>query len=246
MSNENEVVTQQPEVTTAAEVTQRIIEVDNPTPEEMKGISEHIKVNYDFDVVVKPVNFNFKKSKDKETGIETVRNSVQLAMPYPSVEGIVSILEAGGKGLDLLLEAMETVVNSEARNLLYEDTTLNASTFPVEKVSWEFIANIPKVQRRGGGIPKEIWEDFAQDYMEIMPEVTGKKIEAVANMVKILKNKLSNVRTNDDVLRFVVEQLAIYTENSPNIEEYQDCVAFLVNKADTFLNVSPEDLLAAL
>jgi len=71
-----ETVTQDKEDTAAPEVTQRIIEVDNPTTEEMKGISENIKVNFDFDVTVKPVNFNFKKSKDKETGIETVRGSV--------------------------------------------------------------------------------------------------------------------------------------------------------------------------
>lgn len=241
-----ETVTQDLEDTTVPEVTTRVIEVDNPTTEEMKGISENIQVNFDFDVIVKPVNFNFKKSKDKETNIVTERGSVQLAIPYPSVEGIVSILEKGGKGLELLLEAMETVVNTEARNLLYEDVTFNAATFPVEKVSWEFIANIPKAARRGSGIPKEVWEDFAQDYMEVMPEVTGKKIEAVANMVKILKNKLSNVRTSEEVLLFVVEQLAIYIENTPNAEEYQDCVAFLLNKAETFLNVTPEELLAAL
>lgn len=228
--------------------TSKVVTIDvvNPTAEEMAGIKEQIKVNYNFAVTVKQTNFNFKKSKDKLSGIETIRNSVELAIPYPSIDGIVAILEAGGKGLELLLEAVEGVVNTQARELLYDDTTLSAATFPVDKVSWEHIANIPKVARRGGGIPKEVWDAFATDYMEVMPEVTGKTIEAVSNMVKILKNKLVNIRTNDEVLNFVVAQLAVYMEHTPNAEEYQDCVAFLLNKADTFLNVSNEELLANL
>jgi len=241
-----EEVTQLGEPTSSEQSKQHIIEVQNPTAEEMTGICETINVNYDFSVVTKPVNFNFKKSTDKVTGIETIRNSVQLAMPYPSIEGIVHILEEGGKGLELLQEAVENVVNSAARELLYEDVTLNAATFPVEKLSWEFIANLPKAQRRGGGIPKETWEGFAQDYVEVMPELTGKTIEQVANAAKILASKLTQVRTNEPVLQLLVAQLALYAENSPNVEEYQECVAFLLQKADTFLNISEEELLANL
>lgn len=224
----------------------RVITVENPSTEEMQAICENIKVNYDFHVAMKSVNFNFKKSKDKDTGIETIRDTVQLGIPYPSVEGIVAILEAGGKGLDLLVESMENVVNAAAREVLYEDLTLTAATFPVDKISWEAIANQPKAQRRGGGIPKEIWEGFGQDYVEVMPDVTGKTIEQIANAAKILTNKLTQVRTNEPVLRLLVEQLAVYAEHSPNATEYEDCIAFLLNKADTFLNVSEEELLANL
>lgn len=242
----NPAVTQLGAETGSTEITVRVIEVTNPTTEEMAGICDHIKVNYDFAVTIRPVNFNFKKSKDKVTGIETDRKPVQLAIPYPSVEGIVSILETGGKQLELLLEVMETTVNAAARELLYDDLTLTAATFPVDKLSWDFISNIPKVARRGGGIPKEVWEGFAQDYVEVMPDITGKSIEQVANAAKILAGKLSAVRTNEPVLQLLVAQLGIYAENSENIEEYQDCVAFLLNKAETFLNVSPEELLSAL
>lgn len=235
-----------PTTAVAKESKQQVISVENPTPEEMKELTENIKVNYNFDVNVKSTQFNFKKSKDKETGIETIREPVVLAVPYPSVQGIVAILEAGGKGLELLQDAIETVVNSQARDLLYEDTALTAGTFPVEKCAWEFIANIPKAQRRGGGIPKEIWEAFGQDYVEVMPEVTGKSIEQVTNAAKILVSKLASVKTNEPVLNLLVEQLAVYAEKSPNIEEFEECVAFLINKADTFLNIKEEELLANL
>lgn len=245
--NETEVVAENTEESPQnAEVKQNIISASNPTPEEMQGISEAIKANYNFDVIVKPTLFNFKKSTDKISGIETIREAVQLPIPYPSMEGIVAILETGGKGLELLVEAVEAVVNAVARDLLYEDTTFNAASFPVDKLAWEVIANMPKAQRRGGGIPKETWEEFAQDYVEVMPEVTGKTIEQVANAAKILMAKLSAVRTNEPVLQLLVQQLALYAESSPKIEEYQECVAFLLQKADTYLNVSEEELLANL
>lgn len=234
-------------VTTLEDGTkQTVIAVDNPTKEEMAVLMEGITVNYDFNVIVKPVDFNFKKSTDKATGIETVRKPVQLAIPYPSMDGIVAILEGGGKGLELLVEAMESVVNTQARDMLYDDLTLNAATFPVDKLSWDFISKLPKAQRRGGGIPKETWEGFGQDYVDVMPEITGKSVEQIANAAKILVSKLQQVRTNEPVLTLLVGQLAIYTENTPNLEEFQECVEFLLGKADTFLNVSEEELLANL
>ncbi len=237
-TQENEAADQSPEV--------RVVEVANPSTEEMAGITESIKANYDFDVEVRPVTFNFKKSKDKDTGIETVRKPVVLAVPYPSVQGIVSILETGGKGLELLQEAMQTVVNNAARDILYEDLNLTAGTFPVEKLAWQVIAAIPKVTRRGGGIPKEVWEAFGADYCAVMPEATGKTEEQTANAAKLLVGKFSACRTNEPVLNLLVEMLAVYAEKSPNAPEYTDCIEFLLAKAETLLNVTDEELLSAL
>ena len=218
----------------------------NPSAEEMTALLESIKVNHDFKVDVKPVKFNFKKQVDKDSGIETIRQAVELALPFPSVEGIIAILEAGGKELELLQDAIEGIVTAQARDIIADDTGINAANFPLDKITWNFIANMPKAQRRGGGIPKEVWEAFSQDYVEVMPSITGKTVEQVSNAAKILMNKLTQVRTNDDVLNLLVEQLAVYADNSPNIEEYKECVEFLLNKADLFLNVSPEELLKGL
>lgn len=230
----------------AKETGPQVIAASNPTPEEMKALCENIQVNHNFKVDVKGVKFNFKKSKDKDTGIETLREPVELAVPYPSIEGIVAILENGGKGLELLVDAVEDVITAAARDIISNDTSINATNFPIEKITWEAIANMPKAQRRGGGIPKETWEEFSQDYVEVMPAVTGKTVEQITNAAKILQNKLQQVRTNEPVLMLLQEQLAIYAENSPNFEDYKECVEFLLNKADTFLNVSPEELLANL
>ena len=257
---EQETVTEESTETTTEEAaipaSPVTISADNPNKEDMAALCESIKVDYNFDVDVKGTVFNFKKSKDKDTGIETIREAVHLAVPYPSVDGILAILEnkdesgevreGANKGLELLLDAMGDVVNAQARDLLYEDLNLNAGTFPIDKLSWEFIANIPKVQRRGSGIPKETWEAFGIDYCAIMPDATGKNLDQVTKASRILLNKFSQVRTAIPILELMQQQLAIYVEHSPNIEEFQDCVEFLAEKAEIYLNVKPEELLASL
>jgi len=239
--------------TEAAPVESNVVEIKvaNPTPEEMTSLRASISENFNFAVDVKEVKFNFKKSKDKDTKIETIRHPVQLALPYPSIEGLLEIIEVGstpeGKlQLDLLMDCMADVINAAARDILYDDMEMTAATFPVDSVSWDAISKIPKVQRRGGGIPKETWEAFAEDYVSCMPNATGKTVEAITNMAAILKNRLSNIKTNKPVLKLVVEQLAIYAGVSTQVEEYKECVEFLVKKADDLLNVSQEQLLAAL
>ena len=223
----------------------RKIAANNPTPEQMKELTEHLNVNYDFAVNTQPTVFNFKKTKD-ESGVVTERESLQIPVPYPSVDGIVKIFEGGGKGLELLIEAIEDVVKAQARSLITDDLSLNAGNFPMEKLSWEFIANMPKAQRRGGGIPKETWEAFAVDYVAVMPEVTGKEIDAVKNQANLLKAKFAPVKTRIQVIEYLTQQLAIYNENSPNANEYVECVTFLVEKADLLVNMSDEDMLANL
>jgi len=237
----------EPEVPEVPEAPKNIVvEAQNPTPEEMAELCDNIKVNHDFEVDVKPVRFNFKKRVDKVSNLETVRESVELAIAIPSVQGVVAILEAGGKELDLLMDAIEDVVVAVARDIIAEDTTINASNFPINKTTWKSIANTPKKLRSGGGIPKETWEAFGQNYQEVMPSITNKSQEATANMVRILVAKLSGVKTNIPVLELVIQQLAIYAEHSPQFEEYAECIDFLLEKADGLVNVSPEDLLAGL
>tara|TARA_R110000744_G_scaffold372015_1_gene483354 strand:- start:570 stop:1310 length:741 start_codon:yes stop_codon:yes gene_type:complete len=237
------------EVVMGAEVEAKgpvVISATNPDAEEMAGIIGVITANYNFDVDVKANDFSFKKSTDKDTGIESIRETVQVAVPYPSVQGVCNILEVGGKQLELLMEAVYTITNAAVRAELADDYSLNAANFPVDKVSWEAIANQPKATRRGGGIPKEVWDGFEVDYIEVMPEITGKTVDQITNAAKILKGKLTQVRTNEPVLKLLVEQLAVYAEATTNLDDYAECVEFLLGKADTFLNVTDEQLLAAL
>ncbi len=205
-----------------------------------------IKANFNNQVDVKDVRFRFRKVKDDATGIESQRPAVELAVAVPSVEGLIAILEGGGKALELLLEAAADVVIGRAREIVNEKEDITQDSFPMQQLSWEAIANLPKAERRGGGISKEIWESFADDYVSVMPSVTGKSEEQVSNAAKIFISKFQSARSNKPIITKLKEQLGLYVDNSPNAEQFVECVEFLMNKADRLLSLSDEDLLGNL
>jgi hypothetical protein len=224
------------------------------TQEQKDAQIKQIKANFNNLVDVKETNFFFRKVKNEvknpETGevsvVETKRPTVTIPVPVPSVEGVMAILEAGGKQLDLLLEAVANVVIDQAREKVNEKEDINAENFPYEVLSWEHIANLPKAERRGGGISKELWEDFEKDYVEIMPGLTGKKKDAVEMAAKVFKSKFQGAQTNKPVLKLLEGQLAIYAQNTTQGEQVLPCIEFLQNKLEKLLNTDETNLLLAL
>jgi len=209
-------------------------------------VQSAVQANFDNTVDVKEFKFHFKTQKDKDSGIETKRPTVELKLPIPSVEGVIKILEAGGKQLELLLTAVQDVVVAQARNILNENDNMTGNTFPLDQTLWDFIANMPEAEKRGRGIPKEMWEEFAADYIEVMPAVTGKTAEQVALAAKLFLNKFQQVKTNKPVVGKLREQLAIYANNSKQAENYADCIKFLDEKAEALLQADETALLANL
>lgn len=203
-----------------------------------------IEANFDKFHDAKEVKFNFRTVKDEATGLETKRASIEAKIPVPSVEGIIAILEAGGKSLELLLDTCADVIYQRGREILADNDKL--TELPLEGLSWEAIANLPKAERKGRGIPAETWKEFSEDYIAVMPGVTGKSAEQVGNAAKIFVNKFQAVKTNKPVLELLVQQLGVYLTSSGNAENFQDCVEFLINKADALLKADEKELLAAL
>ena len=208
--------------------------------------TQDVQANFDNTVDVKEYKFHFKTTKDKESGIENKRPTVELKLPIPSVEGLVNILKAGGKQLDLLLSAAESIVVSQARSILNDNDGMTDKDFPMDQCGWEFIANMPDAEKRGRGIPKEVWEDFATDYIAVMPGVTGKTVEQVTLAAQLFLGKFQKVKTNKPVITKLREQLAVYFNNSSQAEQFTDCVKFLEEKAETLLQADETALLANL
>ena len=203
----------------------------------------HIKppiedVNY----VSKEQKYSFRE--DKELGSR--RPTIQLNVRVLTVEGIIDIIQKGGKGLELLLETVADVIVKEARLQVDEKEDISQYTFDESKVTWDYIAELPKAERRGGGISKEIWELFAKDYIGVMPSITGFNADKIGNQAKLIIGKFQGCKTNKPILTFLSEQLDVYFANTVNAEEYVECYEFLKTKAVTLLAQDETSLLKNL
>lgn len=221
-----------------------VIPANNVSKEDMEVIKEAIAEDMGTSIRVGTATFTFKKSKDA-AGVESMREALTIPLPYPSVDGIIDILDRNDVDCTLLMQAIETIVKAEAREIIHSDVTLGAENFPYEKLAWAVIAAKPKAQR-GGGIPKEVWELFVADYTAVMIEHSGKTVDQVNNAATCFKGKLSNQRTNKPALKLLMTQLTIYSDNTNALDEVEEVVTFLVDKIETYLNITDEELLASL
>lgn len=197
-----------------------------------------ITANHDPLIDYKEVTFNFRKTKDPETGVETKRESITVRLAVPSFEGLAAIMNAGGKELDQLLAAAEGVIVDYAKQLAADNPNYTSENFPVAAVSWATIANLPETERKGRGISKEIWEDFIKSYIEAMPAIIGKPVEVVKKQASILAQKfqpLKNHEKKNELLPKFVEMLALYVNNAAEAEQFTAPIEFLTKKAEELM-----------
>lgn len=200
----------------------------------------HVNVEVNRNVTMREVKFNFRKDS-----LGNKRASIVKQIPVPTLDGLIAIIEAGGKQLDLVLDTLADVVYGQARQ------QVDAEDYSEEKwdenaLAWEVIANLPKAERRGGGIPKEQWEAFSKDYLEVMPAATKKTLEQCGNAAKLFVTKFQACKTNKKVLAHLQDLLNVWFANTPNAEDFSDCFEFLSNKVDTLLKADEASLLQNL
>ena len=199
-------------------------------------------VNFDNKLDFISAKFTFRKVKDAETGVETKRPTVELAkVPVPSVEGIVAILQTGGKSLDLLLEAVQEVILGRARDVINASEAITSENFDYSTLDWNAIANLEKEDRRSG-ISKETWDDFVVNYIEVMPAISGTSKEQAANAAKIFAGKFTAIKSKKDVINKLKLRLALYAEQSPKAGEFAEVIDFLFKKADKLIEAKEESL----
>lgn len=198
--------------------------------------AQTITPNVDNTVDLKDFKFRFKKDK-----LGNQRPSVELKCPVPSIEGIVAILEKGGKGLELLQEVVSDTVRNALASFVAEDEKISQATVPFDKLTWEAIATAPRAERKS--IADDVWESFAKDYIDVMPGVTGKSVEAITNATVVYLKKFSIVKSNKEVLAKLKEQLGLYIEHTKKGEEFTEVLELLTSKVDTYLKANDVELL---
>lgn len=183
--------------------------------------------------------FKFRKSKDKDTGVETERANILVSVPVPSVAGIVDILENGDsrpKELDLLMYAVSQVVIDRVKDALAEDPTLTAENLDLSKYTFAAIANEPESERGGRGLDKELVAAFVVDYVEVMPAATGKDVKQVEKQAAIMQQRFTPIRNHAQKAQIIDgfrKSLDVYVNATQNLDDFASVVSYLQNRLDT-------------
>lgn len=192
---------------------------------------------------MKEFNFSFRKDE-----LGNKRPSFKLSLPVPTnPHGIVAIVE-NEKQRAFVLELIEDAIFRAAREQVGDDVkpVNSQAELDVNKLTIEYLANLPKAERRGSGITKEMWDAFSKDYAEVMPGLTGKTAEQIGNALKVLTSKFGLVKSNKKIITMMKEQLALWFTSTKNAEEHSDIYELLTGKADALLAADTEALLANL
>lgn len=192
--------------------------------------------------VLKSKKFFFKKNELGEK-----RANVEIALPYPT-EDAVKAMFADEKQKAVLLDLVAGLIDAHAKEQVGDEKNPvnKQEELDWNKLTLQYIANIPPSERRGGGISKETWETFFSDYLEIMPAATGKKKDNVENAAKIFVARLQPVKTQKKILAFLEGQLALWFTNSQQQEELGEVYEFLSDKIKTLLAADEGALLQNL
>jgi hypothetical protein len=197
--------------------------------------------------VMKEYNITFRK----DATLGTKRDSFKIHIPIPTFVGVVEALAKEGKERDYILGLVEADIYNNARAQINDHpekiNPLTQDQIDVSKLTIEAIANTPAAERRGGGIAKEVWEEFAADYVAVMPAILPNvPVDKISNAAQIFLKKFQTAKTNKAVLKVLRGYLAKWFEATPNKEDFMEVYQFLDAKAEEFLNASEESLLSGI
>jgi len=193
------------------------------------------------------ISFRFRKDK-----LGAKREAISLVVGVPSVAGIVTILQEkdsdpkAAKAWELIQEALLDKIFAAGQAIIGDDekAQLTSQNFPIDKLTWEAIANQPKADRRVA-IPEELWAEFNQEYIKVMPGLTGKTDAQVSLAAQVFIKKLVPARGDVKALTTLQSQLAIFS-SSPRAEEFEDIIGFLSRRVDTYMAEAKGTDLGAL
>lgn len=210
----------------------------------------------------KETAYHFKKEKIKNAEGDVIGEgkklpSIKIGLPVPNAEGILEIIQAGGKELELLLEAAFDVVYNGGRDIINDiraknveakkgDEEIKAEQVDLTKLAWSVLANIPRAERRGLGISDEDWDSFAADYRAIMPKVTGKEVDRIEKHIQLFKKKFYPCRNDKKALGVLQDALGMWASNTSSMEDNQDVYEYLKGRVDTLMQEEEKVLAEAL
>lgn len=183
-------------------------------------------------------DFSFRTNK--ETGYK--RPTVTVSYPVLTAVGLVSALQSEDtKLVSLICDLAADAVTSHVRSFVEADENFSQEALNVlieeGKISLETIANLPKSERNT--ISKENLEEFATDYIALMPGVTGKDVKKIQTAAALFIERFKRVAGDNGILAVLQEQLGVFIENAgPELlEKHERVLSYLASKLEELLSI---------
>lgn len=181
------------------------------------------------------VTFKFRERKDQPK-----RDNVTLTFPALTAEGIKDALNKGGKTAELIIEVVTGVQSTYIRSFVDSDLEYNQEKLDEliakGETSIEYIATKPRADRNV--ISKADLEAFAEVYVPVIVQATGKEQDRVEKGASVLVNRFAPVRGDFKALAILAESLEIFVKNVDDevITEHGDALTYLTGKVEELQN----------
>lgn len=188
--------------------------------------------------------YNFRT---KEINGEKVQRApVSLMMELPEVEDIIDYCNSEDpKVRDLAVSTIRSVILSHVKGFVDDNESFCQESYDgllaEGVVTFEAIANLPKADRNQ--VTKAELEAFAESYIAVMPELTGKSVEKVSAAAALFVERFRRCAGEVGVLEILAGQLGIYAE-SDAAAAHERAVSSLADKlADLMSSTIDADAL---
>lgn len=170
------------------------------------------------------------------------RPTVVVTYDVPNKEGIIELLQGEDqKVISLITDAVQGLVTSYVRGFVDQDVDFDQAKLDAlvaeGKINLETIANLPKSERNT--LSKDDLESFAKDYVEVMPEITGKPKEKVELAAGLFVQRYKPVAGKKEVLNVLAEQLSVFIDKAGDelVEKHSKAVGYLADKVQELLSI---------
>lgn len=195
--------------------------------------------------LTKKEKFTFRFKKDK---LGNKRPNAEYELDVLTLDGLVDVLQKGGKGVELIFEAVADKYRDALASWVAETAEADATQekLPLEKFTWEAIANQDKKDRRTVTISDETWAGFVADYVEVMSRVQPNKTKQNhETATQVFLAKFVMFKNDKKVLNQLKQALTIYVDNTEKGEEFEEVLEMLTRRLENYLAADDTAALAA-
>lgn len=170
------------------------------------------------------------------------RPTVSVEFDSPNAAGLIQLLQSEDPKVVSYLEDMtSSALAAHIRTYVDSDENFNQETLDAMvaegKISIEALANLPKSERNT--LTKEQLEDFARDYIAIMPEVTGKDVKRIQMAAGLFAERFKRCAGDNTVLAVLQEQLGVFIEaaDAEVLGKHERALEYLAAKLEELLSI---------